>query len=59
MRWKYYTPGERPEEDAAHVTTIARIDRWWEAFAAKAADLDCLFTGRAEWNLVEWMRAHL
>lgn len=59
MRWKYYTPGERPREDAERSAAVARIDRWWEAFTAKAPELDRLFTGQGEWNLVEWMHDNL
>ena len=59
MRWKYYIAGEHPQEDAQHTAVVARIDRWWEAFAAKAFELDRLFTGQTEWNLVEWMRENL
>lgn len=59
MRWKFYTPGERPEEDAERAAIGARIDSWWHAFAAKASDLDRLFTNQAEWNLVGWMEQNL
>jgi hypothetical protein len=59
MRWKFYTPGERPEEDAQRAVVIGRIDAWWKAFAAKAQDLDRLFNGQSEWDLVAWMEQHL
>ncbi len=59
MRWKFYTPGERPEEDAQHAAVIARIGAWWEAFAAKAEDLDRLFSDQTEWDLIGWMEQHL
>jgi hypothetical protein len=59
MRWKFYTPGERPEEDAQRAVVIGRIDAWWKAFGAKAQDLDRLFNGQSEWHLVAWMEQHL
>ena len=39
--------------------TLAKIDSWWEAFRAKADELDDLFHGRKKWNLPEWMNQHL
>ena len=54
MRWKFYTPGERPEEDAQRAMLSAEIDAWWQEFMAKAAALDQLFSNLAEWNLVAW-----
>jgi hypothetical protein len=59
MRWKFYTPGERPEEDAQHTAVIARIDAWWQAFAGQAVELDRLFSNQVEWDLVGWMEQHL
>jgi len=59
MRWKFYTPGERPEEDAQRAGVISRIDAWWKAFEAKAESLDALFNGRSEWDLVAWMEREL
>jgi hypothetical protein len=55
LRWKFFTPGERPEEDARRATVSAQIDAWWEAFAAKIEDLDRMFNGHGEWDLVGWM----
>jgi hypothetical protein len=59
MRWKFLTPGERPDEDARRAVVSTRIDAWWEAFAAKAEDLDRMFNGRGEWDLVAWMEGTL
>ena len=59
MRWKFYTPGQRPEEDARRALIIGRIDAWWKAFAAKTQDLDRLFNSLSEWDLVAWMEQHL
>ncbi|HTS54980.1 MAG TPA: hypothetical protein VMH26_17040 [Burkholderiales bacterium] len=59
MRWKFYTPGERPEEDAQRAVVIGRIDAWWRAFEARAQDLDRLFNNQSEWDLVAWMEQHL
>ena len=55
VRWKFFTPGERPEEDARRATVSAQIDAWWETFAAKVEDLDRMFNGHGEWDLVGWM----
>ena len=55
LRWKFFTPGERPEEDARRATVSAQIDAWWETFAAKVEDLDRMFNGHGEWDLVGWM----
>ena len=59
MRWKFYTPGERPEEDAQRAAVVARIDAWWQAFVGKAAELDRLFSDQEKWDLVGWMQQHL
>jgi len=59
IRWKYYTPGERPEEDAARALVIAQIEAWWREFSAKAADLERMFSGQSEWDLVAWMERNL
>src|SRR5262245_58827372 len=54
MRWLFADPS-RPEE-AAHVRqTLAAIDRWWQAFQAKASDIEALFEGRSDWNLPQFM----
>ena len=55
MRWKFHIPGEHPEEDARRAAIVARIDAWWEAFAVKAEELDRMFNGNTEWDLVAWM----
>jgi hypothetical protein len=38
---------------------LERIDQWWDAFRARAADLDDLFSGRAKWDVAAWMHSHL
>ncbi len=59
MRWKFFIPGERPDEDARRAMVSTQIDAWWEAFAAKAEDLDRMFNGHGEWDLVAWMEQTL
>jgi hypothetical protein len=59
MRWKFFTPDENPEEDRVRATVQARIDEWWEAFGARAMDLEGFFDNRAEWDLAGWMQQHL
>ena len=36
-----------------------RIDAWWDAFQAKAEDIDALFSRKTEWDLPAWMEEHL
>lgn len=59
MRWKFFTPGERPDEDARRAMVGNQIGAWWEAFAAKAEDLDRMFNGQGDWDLVAWMERTL
>jgi hypothetical protein len=59
MRWKFYTPGERPEEDAQRAVVSAQIDAWWQEFTGKAQALDQLFSNLADWDVVAWMEQHL
>jgi hypothetical protein len=59
MRWKYFTPGENPEEDDARQSVAARIDAWWDAFRDRADDLERFFNNEEEWDLAGWMREHL
>jgi hypothetical protein len=59
MRWKFFIPGERPDEDARRAVVSTQIDAWWEAFSARVADLDRMFNGRGEWDLVAWMEQTL
>jgi hypothetical protein len=59
MRWKFFTPGERPDEDARRAMVGNQIDAWWDAFAAKAEDLDRMFNGQGDWDLVAWMERTL
>jgi len=59
MRWKFFTPGENPEEDRARADVITRIEAWWDAFRAKAEDLGRFFDNQAQWDLAGWMQQHL
>jgi hypothetical protein len=54
MRWYFHDPDDR-DEAAARKRTLARIDRWWEAFDAKTAAIGALFTGKKQWDLPGWM----
>ena len=58
MRWLYADPN-RPDERRHIEATVARIDEWWLQFAKKTADLDALFSRKAEWDLPHWMGQHL
>ena len=54
MRWYFPDPDDR-REAAARKRTLARIEDWWDAFAAKAAAIDALFQGKKQWDLPGWM----
>ena len=58
MRWKYLNLHD-PEDGALRAEKLAAIERWWQAFVAKAKDLQSLFTGKSEWDLPAWMHEHL
>lgn len=59
MRWKFFTPGESPEEEHARQAVVARIEAWWDAFRAKAEDLERFFDNQLDWDLPGWMQQHL
>src|SRR5262245_55707020 len=54
MRWLFADPSNS-EEAALVRQTLAAIDRWWQAFQAKASDLEALFHRRSEWDLPRFM----
>ncbi len=58
MRWEFIDP-ELESETRERAALIAAIDRWWEAFAAKAGELEDLFRGRSRWDLPAFMNEHL
>ncbi|MFY0572373.1 hypothetical protein ACN28E_52230 [Archangium lansingense] len=55
MRWKF----PDPKEAAAREQLLARIDAWWQAFAAQTPRLNALFLNKEQWDLPAWMREHL
>lgn len=50
-RWKF---GDSPERQA----TISRIDAFWEAFIASRSQLDDLFRGAGDFDVVGFMSSH-
>ena len=58
MRWKFYNP-KHTGDVAYRKRVLALIDSWWEAFQHKTDDLDAIFTGKSEWDLVSWMNRRL
>jgi hypothetical protein len=58
MRW-YFADPANPHETAAKQRTLLAIDRWWQAFQAKANDLSRLFSRQTEWDIVSWMHDQL
>jgi hypothetical protein len=55
LRWRFPDAGE----SALRAVLQRQIDEWWEAFAAKTANLDALFKGKQKWDLEAWMECHL
>ena len=58
MRWRF-VEGLGAEEAEARQATADLIDRWWDAFAGKAADLNVMFGGGQAFDLPAWMSDHL
>jgi hypothetical protein len=54
MRWLFADP-HNPDEAAQVREKLAAIDRWWQAFQAKASDFEALFKRRTEWDLPRFM----
>jgi len=54
MRWLFADP-HNPDEAAQVRERLAAIDRWWQAFQAKACDFKALFERRSEWDLPRFM----
>lgn len=58
MRWKF--------QDAANIAEssqrqklMAKINRWWSEFQRRTDDLDTMFQGARDWDVVAWMESHL
>src|SRR5262245_19972607 len=58
MRWRFIDPTNQAEVIERNAI-VARIDFWWREFQAKTAELDSLFSRKANWDLPEWMEEHL
>jgi hypothetical protein len=58
MRWLHFDPNDVHEAQRQRAV-IGLIDRWWDAFAKRADDLDALFSGAHEWDLPQWMNTYL
>jgi hypothetical protein len=54
MRWLFADP-HNPDEAAQVREKLAAIDRWWQAFQAKASEFEALFKRRSEWDLPRFM----
>lgn len=55
MRWRFIDPTDR-EEATCREKVLRRIDRWWEAFAARQPDLDAFFANSKNWDVAGWMQ---
>ena len=58
MRWKF--------QDSANITESAqrqklmnRIDQWWDEFQHRTDDLDAMFLGKSDWDVVTWVESKL
>jgi hypothetical protein len=58
VRWKFWDPKDAAESKARDAV-VARMDAWWEAFAARREDLSALFSREKDWDLPRWMMDHL
>ena len=58
MRWKFQDPANIAESSKRQ-KLINRIDRWWDAFQQRSDDLDAIFQGSEDWDVVQWMKAQL
>jgi len=54
MRWIFPDPNDR-EETAAREAVRGRIDAWWKAFTKTRLQIDALFSGRNDFDLVDFM----
>ena len=57
MRLKYVFPSS-PAEDEARRKLEARIDLWWQDFAARAKDLPQAFRGKLKFDFTTWTQNH-
>ena len=55
MRWLYPDSEDR-EENAARSAVVSRIERWWDAFAAKAGDIKRSFADDFDFDIPAFMR---
>ena len=58
MRLKYIFPSS-PAEDEARRKLEARIDHWWQDFAARAKDLPQAFRGKLKFDFTTWTQNHI
>lgn len=58
VRWKTYQPGNS-RETQMRGEIVRRIERWWEAFTAKAGEIAAFLRKERNWDLPTWMHEHL
>lgn len=58
MRWKFQDPANIAES-AARQKLNNRIDHWWNEFQRRTDDLDAMFQGARDWDVVAWMESQL
>lgn len=58
MRWKFQDPANIAES-AERQKVINRIDQWWSEFQRRTDDLEAMFEGTIDWDVVAWMESHL
>lgn len=57
-RWKTFSPGI-PREEAERSGYVSRIERWWESFSARSADITASFSRDKRMDLPQWMKENL
>lgn len=58
MRWLFADPADE-REGAERQAVLARIDRWWDAFAGRRKELEQYLSSPSNWDLANWMQYHL
>jgi hypothetical protein len=58
MPWKYVLPTD-VESLREREAALLRIAKFWNEFAAKLPDIEAHLGGQSQWNLADWMNAHV
>ena len=58
MRWKFQDSANIAES-AQRQKLMNRIDQWWDEFQHRTDDLDAMFLGKSDWDVVTWVESKL